>query len=393
MTNITQDDLIEISPSLYRLELVGKLSPVVQGSTEIVPPISLPNDIYQIRIMIDRCTTDTPTYWPDANNLIEVSMDTSTDDIIWNCAGKFTQIGGIYIKEAEGLIPAHELPVNEVVFSNTRDNIKFRAMINSTCPIPQDLRIIFMFERYENGRPIEEIHNSVGYVATAFAQGAGTSLTTASLSTSGTNKAIATLVGWHLSAGSLVSVKWGGSGGVNQTAIAGASVDGTIIRLRGYRYINPSDDTGYFETTLGGAKFITCVSLNNVDQTTPVRAGSVIVPAETGSGTPISGNVPCVVGDMVIGGYGASGAQNVTVTTGSGQIERVNSTFAADTYRTCLTTEVATTTSESTSFDGADYYLYNYQMYGTYFSSMLGWAMAEAAVAAENKVFFRGAMI
>jgi hypothetical protein len=59
-------------------------------------PIDIADDVISVDISIARCTTATPTIWPNASTIVDVLPEISVDGgTTWSEAGRATSNGGI----------------------------------------------------------------------------------------------------------------------------------------------------------------------------------------------------------------------------------------------------------------------------------------------------------
>ncbi len=67
--------------------------------TQDVGPLNLPNSLASLKITLARCTTPTPTVWPNSTTTIAVTLFVSLDGgTTWIPSGAFTAAGGIYVR-------------------------------------------------------------------------------------------------------------------------------------------------------------------------------------------------------------------------------------------------------------------------------------------------------
>jgi hypothetical protein len=71
---------------------------IATGSQDL-GPVTLPNGLTSLKITIKRCTTATPTIWPNAATTIKASLFVSVDGgVNWIASGSLTSAGGIYVR-------------------------------------------------------------------------------------------------------------------------------------------------------------------------------------------------------------------------------------------------------------------------------------------------------
>lgn len=62
-------------------------------------PVNVGNNVQRVGIEIQRCTTATPTVWPDPASSIDVKLDVSFDNgTTWQYAGGAGAVGGIHVR-------------------------------------------------------------------------------------------------------------------------------------------------------------------------------------------------------------------------------------------------------------------------------------------------------
>lgn len=67
----------------------------------VLGPIEVADDVTTIDFNIQRCTSATPTVWPNASTTLDIIPEVSTDGgNTWSEAGKSTNVGGI--QQAKG---------------------------------------------------------------------------------------------------------------------------------------------------------------------------------------------------------------------------------------------------------------------------------------------------
>lgn len=66
------------------------------NGTRVLGPIDIADDVTSVDFSIARCTTPTPTIWPNASTTLEVIPEVSVDGgVTWVEAGRFASAGGI----------------------------------------------------------------------------------------------------------------------------------------------------------------------------------------------------------------------------------------------------------------------------------------------------------
>lgn len=66
------------------------------NGTQVLGPIDVASDVTVIDFSIQRCTTPTPTIWPNASTTLVITPEVSLDGgVTWTEAGKSTNEGGI----------------------------------------------------------------------------------------------------------------------------------------------------------------------------------------------------------------------------------------------------------------------------------------------------------
>lgn len=75
------------------------LNNYANGSRQL-GPIDIASDVTSVLFNIQRCTTATPTIWPDVNTTLDIIPEVSQDGgITWIEAGKTTNVGGIQLSK------------------------------------------------------------------------------------------------------------------------------------------------------------------------------------------------------------------------------------------------------------------------------------------------------
>ena len=83
------------------------------NGTRELGPIDVASDVTSIDFSIQRCTTATPTVWPNVATTLEIIPQVSVDGgVTWNDAGRSTNVGGISLFRG-----------NEVAFSRSGGSI------------------------------------------------------------------------------------------------------------------------------------------------------------------------------------------------------------------------------------------------------------------------------
>jgi len=75
-------------------ELVLPLANYQNGIRQ-VPERSLPDSASELYFEFARCTSATPSIWPNETTRLQMDFEGSTDGITWFPAGGFSSIGGI----------------------------------------------------------------------------------------------------------------------------------------------------------------------------------------------------------------------------------------------------------------------------------------------------------
>lgn len=88
---------------------------VATGSQDL-GPVNLPDGLSTLTIRIARCTTPTPTIWPDVATSISVGLFVSVDNgANWIASGSLTSTGGIVVRlgveSPETVMDVSPLPV------------------------------------------------------------------------------------------------------------------------------------------------------------------------------------------------------------------------------------------------------------------------------------------
>ena len=70
------------------------------NGTRQLGPIDLASDVTSVLFSIQRCTTATPTVWPNASTTLEIVPEVSLDGgVTWIEAGRTTNVGGIQLSK------------------------------------------------------------------------------------------------------------------------------------------------------------------------------------------------------------------------------------------------------------------------------------------------------
>ena len=70
------------------------------NGTRQLGPIDLASDVTSVLFSIQRCTTATPTVWPNASTTLEIIPEVSLDGgVTWIEAGRTTNVGGIQLSK------------------------------------------------------------------------------------------------------------------------------------------------------------------------------------------------------------------------------------------------------------------------------------------------------
>lgn len=73
------------------------------NGTRNLGPVDLASDVTSVLFSIQRCTTPTPTVWPNASTTLEIIPEVSLDGgTTWTEAGRSTNVGGIQIAKGGG---------------------------------------------------------------------------------------------------------------------------------------------------------------------------------------------------------------------------------------------------------------------------------------------------
>jgi hypothetical protein len=76
------------------------------NGTRVLGPIDIADDVSSVDISIARCTTPTPTIWPNASTVVTITPEVSIDGgVSWSEAGKSVSGGGISIGRSGSEIP------------------------------------------------------------------------------------------------------------------------------------------------------------------------------------------------------------------------------------------------------------------------------------------------
>ncbi len=71
------------------------------NGTRVLGPIDVADDVTSIDFNIQRCTSATPTVWPNAATTLDITPEVSIDGgLTWVESGKSTNVGGI--QQAKG---------------------------------------------------------------------------------------------------------------------------------------------------------------------------------------------------------------------------------------------------------------------------------------------------
>ena len=65
------------------------------NGTRNIGPIDIADNVQSIDFNIQRCTTATPTIWPNSTTILDYASEMSIDGGPWQPAGGFTASGGI----------------------------------------------------------------------------------------------------------------------------------------------------------------------------------------------------------------------------------------------------------------------------------------------------------
>lgn len=72
---------------------------IYPAGTHLIPASNLNNNVAAYLLEIARCTTATPTIWPDPASTIEINIEVSFDNgVTWVGGGGFSAYGGIYVR-------------------------------------------------------------------------------------------------------------------------------------------------------------------------------------------------------------------------------------------------------------------------------------------------------
>lgn len=217
-------------------------------------------------------------------------------------------------------------------------------------------------------RPVAAAYaNSVGYIAHQGTSGAGvTSLTTADLAVSGTNRAIGVIVGSSTGSGTqqVTAAKFGGAGGANMAAVGAEASSGLGWKIRAYSHVNPptsGDRTVHVEwDTTVAAAFVSAIAVDNVDQSTPVNASSIW--SASSAGPTIGTTHTTVAGELCFDGCidVASDTPDVGIGVGAGQTTRMSADQSGVFFVT--STKPAVSASTAVQFSTVDMYETSYGM-------------------------------
>lgn len=211
-------------------------------------------------------------------------------------------------------------------------------------------------------RPVAAAYaNSVGYITHQGASGASvTSLTTADLAVSGTNRAIGVIAGSGSGSGTqqVTAAKFGGSGGANMAAVGSEADSGMGWKVRAYSHVNPptsGDRTVHvaWDDTLS-AGFVSAIAVDNVDQSTPVNASSIW--STFGAGPTIGTTHTTISGELCFDGCVdvPSDTPNLGIGVGAGQTSRMSGDQTGIFFAT--STKPAVSASTAIQFSTVDMY-------------------------------------
>jgi hypothetical protein len=267
--------MAELSLTSKGYKLVLSDQQVTKG-TNALGTIQIPDGAAHFRLILPRQTeADKNGLWL-SDDEIEIILERSKDGIIWEPAGGgATLLGG----QRKRLTRKGEVEVAQdwVSFGIGADGYIYRPLI-----ISKQIQVlrprIEVIAPNNLTRPTKS--NSVGVVDTDYASSSSaSSLTTPSITNTGSNTLATLRVGADVSAGAPSAVKWGGSGGASLAEI-GTGVVGTTTypEVHAYYKIAPSTSgaqTFYAAFSGAGNCYITGGIRDNVDQSTPIH-GSLV---------------------------------------------------------------------------------------------------------------------
>lgn len=90
------------------------------SGVQALGPSALPDGMSSLTVRMARCTTVSPTIWPNVTTTIAVALFVSVDGgLSWIAAGAFTAGGGIYIRGGVELVETN-LTVSPIPAGSSR---------------------------------------------------------------------------------------------------------------------------------------------------------------------------------------------------------------------------------------------------------------------------------
>lgn len=83
-------------------QLINGFPFTMQSGVHELGPANLPDDLNEITISLARCTTATPSNWPNSNTIIAITLSISPDGgVTWQDVGGFSAAGGILLRSLD----------------------------------------------------------------------------------------------------------------------------------------------------------------------------------------------------------------------------------------------------------------------------------------------------
>lgn len=92
--------------AMARLKIVDNLPITIQSGSQLIGPANVPKGSTAVIVHLARCTTATPTFWPDVNTQLQCFVEVSLDNgQHWQPNNGFSAIGGILLARDGSEIP------------------------------------------------------------------------------------------------------------------------------------------------------------------------------------------------------------------------------------------------------------------------------------------------
>lgn len=342
---------------MYRQVRVAQQTEFAAGRTLAADEFNIPANASGIEVHLERLTSIAAMdgrYPLHDNGLTHVHLLRSLDGKTWEVGGGFSTTGGVFdVEKGDG--ESFESPVTSGRFPIRKDGYVYRLLVDSPSQQTLNIEVHYIVEDGERQQP--DKHNSIGVVDTDHASGTSvSSLTTGTLSQSGSDKGATALVGYYSgSSRSLSSIKWGGSGGTDFTDTSYVTNYTASMRIFGGWANNgvlTSDGTVYAAlNNTATYMYLSACSWNTVDQATPMLETYFPISAAQGlDGAVTQTNVYTVAagnrlhtmgigwGSYGTGSIAASGADFTQIQAwGSGTLNRAISGYHSPTSGSTLT--------------------------------------------------------